>query len=335
MRSRRILLVAGVAAARAVVALVLALAFWAAAPVALGWLPTTVMTASMTPAIEVGDVVVSRPAPREALLPGRVVLAIDPDWTDRLRLHRIAELDPDGGLVTKGDANPDADSTPLHPDAVLGIGVLRVPGIGLPIVWLRTGEVVPLAVSVAGFALCLAVALRRGADDDPDEPSPPRDAAAHAQPLTRRALRARSSRTRRLGRALGLAVAVALTGAAVSTPASASFSGEAAASGTVTAGRATGPWSLDCDNDGGAVVTWAYDGWEPRSFDLLVDGRVVVDDIPPWFRAVRVPNDGSYSLFRTDTVTVRTNIGAHWSAESSESVPVGGVLFGFGRPFCR
>ena len=78
MRSGRIIPIAGVAAARAVVALVLALAFWAAAPVALGWLPTTVMTASMTPAIEVGDIVVSRPVPREALLPGRVVLATDP-----------------------------------------------------------------------------------------------------------------------------------------------------------------------------------------------------------------------------------------------------------------
>ncbi len=64
------LLVAAVAAARAVVTLALALGFWAAAPVALGWLPTTVMTASMTPAIEVGDVVVSRPMPADALLPG-------------------------------------------------------------------------------------------------------------------------------------------------------------------------------------------------------------------------------------------------------------------------
>ena len=335
MRSRRIVLLAGVAAARAVVTLVLALAFWAAAPVALGWLPTTVMTASMAPAIEAGDIVVSRPVPREALLPGRVVLATDPDRADRLRLHRIAELSPEGDLVTKGDANPDPDSTPLHPDAVLGIGVLRVPGIGLPIVWLRAGEVIPLAASVAGFALCLAVALRRGVDDDPEEPPAPRNDAAHAQPLTRRALRARSTTTRRRIRPLGFVVAVALAGVAVSTPASASFSGQSAASGTVTAGRVTGPWSLGCYNDGGAVVTWAYEGWEPRSFDLLVNGRVVVADIPPWSRAARVPNDGSYSLFRTDGVTLRTNIGERWSAESRESVPVGGVLFGFGRPFCR
>ncbi|WP_150955394.1 S24/S26 family peptidase [Microbacterium testaceum] len=335
MRSRRILLLAGVAAARAVVTLVLALAFWAAAPVALGWLPTTVMTASMTPAIQVGDVVVSRPVPREALLPGRVVLATDPDWVDRLRLHRIDHLDDQGALVTKGDANPGVDSTPLHPDAVLGVGVLRVPWIGLPITWLRTGDAVPLAATVAGFALCLAVALRRGVDDDPDEPTPPHDDAAHAQPLTRRALRARASRSRRVGRALGFAVAFAIAGVTVSTPASASFSDPSSASGTVAAGRVSPPRALGCYNDGGAVVTWAYEGWEPRSFDLLVNGRVVASGIPPWARAARVPNDGSYSLFRTDRVTVRTNIGEQWSAESGESAPVGGVLFGFGRPYCR
>ncbi|OZD54407.1 hypothetical protein CH252_08920 [Rhodococcus sp. 06-1477-1B] len=332
MRSRRILLLAGVGAARAVVTLVLALAFWAAAPAALGWMPTTVVSASMAPAIEVGDVVVSRPVPREVLLPGRVVLATDPDRPDRLRLHRIAAISPDGDLVTKGDANPDADSTPLPPGSARGIGVLRVPLIGLPIVWLRTGQLVPLAASIAGFALCLGVALRRGVDDDPDGPPAPRDDSASAPPLTRRALRARPSN----GRRLGFVGAVLITGVAVSTPASASFSAASAASGTVTAGRVTGPWSLGCYNDsGGAVVTWAYEGWEARSFDLLVDGRVVISGIPPRFRAARVPADGSYSIFRTDAVTVRTNVGAQWSAESTEAVPVGGVLFGFGRPFCR
>jgi len=331
VRSRRIILLAGVATARAIVTLVLTLAFWAAAPAALGWMPTTVMTASMSPAIEPGDVVVSRPVPREALLPGRVVLATDPDRGDRLRLHRVAEVGAEGELVTKGDANPAADSTPLRPDAVLGIGVLRVPVIGLPIVWGRTGQVVPLAGVVAGFALCLAVALRRGVDDGPDEPSPPPDDT----PPTRRALRGRPARTRLFTRGLGFAVVLATAGVAMSTPASASFSEESAASGSVTAGRVTGPWALGCYNDGGAVVTWAYEGWEPRSFDLLVNGRVVIADIPPWFRAARVLNDGSYSLFRTDRVTVRTNVGEQWSAESGEGVPVGGVLFGFGRPFCR
>ncbi len=324
-----------VAIARAALAFTLGLTFWAAAPAVLGWQPTTVMTASMAPAIAVGDVVVAAPADRSSPVVGRVLLAVDPDRPDRLRLHRLESVRPNGLLVTRGDANAAADSTPLQPDAVRGVGVLRVPWVGLPAVWVRTGEVVPLAVTLAGLVLSLAVALRRGVDDDSDAPTPPRDDTAHARPRTRRALRARSAGTRRFGRTLGFIAAFAAAVVAVSTPASASFSEVSAASGTVSAGRVSEPRGLGCYNDGGAVVTWAYDGREPRSFDLLIDGRVVIADIPPWFRAARVPHDGSYSLFRTDRVTVRTNVGRHWSAESGESAPVGGVLLGFGRPYCR
>ncbi|MDU0327548.1 S24/S26 family peptidase [Microbacterium sp. KSW2-21] len=337
MPASRVLLVAAVAAARAVVTLALALGFWAAAPVALGWLPTTVMTASMTPAIEVGDVVVSRPMPPDALLPGRVVLADDPDWSDRLRLHRIAGIDVDGALITKGDANPSADSSPLHPDAVRGVGVLRVPWVGLPVVWVKTADVVPLGAVTVGFALCLLLALRRGDDDDPRPPADP-DEPHRSLPVTRRSLRAQRRRAParvRIGRAFGLASSLAVTAALGATPAWAALADVTAAPGSIVAATLSPPTRLGCVNDGGAVVTWAYDGSEPRGFDLLVNGRVVASGIPPWARAARVPNDGSYSLFRTDRVTVRTTAGQAWSAESSASVPVGGVFLGFGRPFCR
>lgn len=330
------LLVAAVAAARAVVTLALALGFWAAAPVALGWLPTTVMTASMSPAIEVGDVVVSRPMPPDALLPGRVVLADDPDWPDRLRLHRISGIDPDGALITKGDANPSADSSPLHPDAVRGVGVLRVPWVGLPVVWLKTAGVVPLGAVAVGFALCVVLALRRGDDDEPRPPVDP-DASHRSLPVTRRSLRAqrRTPARVRIGRTLGLASSLAVAATVGATPAWAALADVTATPGSIVAATVSPPTRLGCVNDGGAVVTWAYDGWEPRGFDVLVNGRVVASGIPPWARAARVPNDGSYSLFRTDRVTVRTTAGRAWSAESSASVPVGGVFLGFGRPFCR
>lgn len=363
-------------------ALILALGFWAAAPVVVGWTPTTVMSASMAPAIEAGDVVVSRPVPRDALLPGRVVLATDPDRPDRLRLHRIAGIDGDGMLITKGDANPAADTATLSPDAVRGVGVLRVPWAGLPVVWIRSGEMVPLAAVTLAFLACLTLAVRQGVDDEDDEP-PPRPPHGHAVgPLTRRQARAslgsarrrRSSvraraatgspapvapgaavepgadvapgatvapgadvvpTTRRARRVLGLTSAVVVAMGVAATPAGATFSDASPASAQVTAGRATAAASLGCINDGGAVITWSYDGSMPRSFDLLVDGRVVASGIPPRSRSARVPNDGSYSIFRTARVTVRTNVGTEWTAESPASVAVGGVLFGFGRPFCR
>ncbi|MDT0116989.1 S24/S26 family peptidase [Microbacterium sp. PRF11] len=359
MHPARLLLTAGVAAARAIVTLIVTLGFWAAAPLILGWMPTTVMTASMSPAIEVGDVVVARPVPREALVAGRVVLATDPDWPDRLRLHRIAALDDRGDLVTKGDANPSADSSPLHPDAVHGVGVLRVPFVGLPIVWVRSGDVVPLAACVLAFAGCLALALRRGDEDeetDADHPPPPApsasltrralrtralekpDADTPPPPLTRRALRTRAragsarQRRRTARSALALTAITALVATAVATPASAGFHADATTSGSVTAGRVTAPWALECSSGlfSNAVIFWSYDGWQPRSFDILADGYVIVRDIAPGERAVRLPS-GSWPILGASRVTVRVNVGQRWTAESG-GVAISGTLFG--RPYC-
>ncbi len=317
--------------------MVVTLGFWAAAPLILGWIPTTVMTASMSPAIEVGDVVVARPVPRDALVAGRVVLATDPDWSDRLRLHRVTTLDDRGDLITKGDANPSADSSPLHPDAVRGVGVLRVPFVGLPIVWARSGEIVPLAACVLAFAGCLALALRRGDEDketDADTPPPSLLPAS----LTRRALRTRARedsvrlRRRTVRAALALTAITTLVAVAVATPASAGFRADVSTPGSVTAGRVTAPWGPGCSSGlfSNAVIFWSYDGWQPRSFDILADGYVIVRDIAPEERAVRLPY-GSWPVLGASGVTVRVNVGQRWTAES-DAVAVSGSLFG--RPYC-
>lgn len=350
MRSGRFLLIAGVATARAVVALILALLFWAAAPVVLGWTPTTVMTASMTPAIEVGDVVVARPVPHEDLVPGRVVLADDPDRADRLRLHRIAELRPDGRLVTKGDANPSADSSPLDPDAVKGVGMLRVPWVGLPVVWLHAGAVVPLALFVAVFAACAVVALRRGDDEDPDADDPPphgeaqppttRRAARAARDRahvpagdasTRRALRERDRRERptaRGRRALAVTVAAVVAVAAGSTPAWAAWSSPTGTSASITAARVVAPAVTSCFEPpfDGVWIAWRYDGADPVRFDMLVDGRTVVSGIASTTRSARVPSSAVSGLLRASYVSVRARMGESWTADSVTSARVTSFL---------
>ncbi|MCA5924451.1 LamG-like jellyroll fold domain-containing protein [Curtobacterium oceanosedimentum] len=119
---------------------VLLLAVWAALPAALGWHLTTVVSDSMAPGIRTGDVVAAVPTDGDAVETGRVLLVDDPDHDDRLRLHRLARIEQDGGLRLRGDANPSADRTTVAPDAVLGVGVLRFPVVGLPGVWIRTGD---------------------------------------------------------------------------------------------------------------------------------------------------------------------------------------------------
>jgi signal peptidase I len=164
------------AAARSVVVTMLGMALWAAAPALIGWHPTTVMTGSMEPRLGSGDVVVARPVAAESLRVGQVILFNDPDQPGHLRLHRIHDTAAGGQLITKGDANPQADSTPIDRSAVHGVAFIRVPTIASPVMWTRDGEwakVAALALALTGLAFLTALdrtlRIRRTANDDVDD----------------------------------------------------------------------------------------------------------------------------------------------------------------------
>lgn len=285
--------------ARGVVATLLGLALWAAAPALIGWQPTTVMTGSMEPRIVPGDVVVSRPVGSGEIATGKVLLADDPDQADHLRMHRYVEDGPGGTMVTKGDANPQQDSTPIERSAVHGIAFLRIPFIGTPIRWISAGEWGLVAMLALGLTAVLALctidgSLRRlvEADDDaaggpddaagPDDATGPvdgtddgleaRDGAATGLPsaastvLTRRALRRRVRRRRRLRRLGGGAAVLVLAAAAgVLLPGTADAAPwsrtTVAPTANFTAGTATGVPTLTCAPAGSNTVTiaWTYD----------------------------------------------------------------------------
>lgn len=184
--------------ARAVLTLGLSLALWAAAPAILGWHPTTVVTGSMQPRINPGDVVVARPVPTGELRPGHVLLVDDPDHHDRLRLHRLVRTNPDGRLVLRGDANPTEDSTPVDPRAVHGVGSVRVPYVATPIMWIQKHAWTNLAILLAVIlTLVAATGLDRdltpaseprpnpsGSGDDPTPPPTPAEPTPQAPALT-------------------------------------------------------------------------------------------------------------------------------------------------------
>lgn len=124
-----------------------------------GWQPTVITGRSMEPAIRRGDVIVVRPAPVAALIPGAVVTFVDPNRPDRLITHRVVAVEPDGRLRTKGDNNHDADPALVDPATVRGRAVLRVPFAGAPVVWALDRRWPPLAATVIGLALALRTAL--------------------------------------------------------------------------------------------------------------------------------------------------------------------------------
>lgn len=147
---------------------------WTVVPAVLGWSADVVVSGSMQPTLQVGDVVVARPVAAAELRPGQVLVVEDPDHPGAHRVHRLVGTDA-GGLHLQGDANGAPDSSPVSPDAVVGVATVRVPAVGWPLVRWRAGAVGPL-VGV-GLAVAGLVALALVHREEPGPAAPGRTAA--------------------------------------------------------------------------------------------------------------------------------------------------------------
>ena len=117
-----------------------------AQPTVFGFSAAVVVTGSMSPAIEPGDLVVCRSSADYA-----VGDAITFHSGASLVTHRIVGSTPDS-YITQGDANNVADADPVPNGAIVGKVVFTVPKLGIFIEKLRT----PLGMTVLvliGFAL--------------------------------------------------------------------------------------------------------------------------------------------------------------------------------------
>ncbi|HEX2074362.1 MAG TPA: signal peptidase I [Geodermatophilus sp.] len=137
---------------RALVAVaVLAFAGLALGPHVLGYRTMTMLTASMAPGIEPGDVVVTTPLPVEDVAPGMVISYHIPVDDHRVVTHRVVSVEhgPDGAVMvrTKGDANEHVDPwiAVLKGDTAYQVRAV-VPELGHLISALRTPVVTQLLV---------------------------------------------------------------------------------------------------------------------------------------------------------------------------------------------
>lgn len=160
------LIVTGVA--RCLLGVAMALLLWTLLPTVGGWQSSLVLSGSMAPSFLPGDVAVVRPVAAPELHIGRVLLVDDPDQQGKLRLHRLADV-VDGRLLLRGDANADADSTPVDASSVHGAVVLRIPGIGRPAVWAAEGDVAAVVATVVLGLVLLAAACWYRPDERPDK----------------------------------------------------------------------------------------------------------------------------------------------------------------------
>jgi signal peptidase I len=233
----------GAAGAQVLLTIAVLLGLLATAPVLFGQISTTVMSDSMEPGLHAGDVVILRPTTSNHVKIGQVVLVDDPDNPGRLRLHRLLDLQH-GDLVLKGDANAMRDSTPVSANKVHGVGWLRVPWIGLPVLWMRDQLYLPLVLSAVALLLLawLAASDRQDEEDPRNEPSPAQRGARRAlQHFRRLARRFRRSKAAQSG-GVSLLLAGLLVAAPLSHPGSA-----AAFSGTTTSPtNSIGTGTFDC-----------------------------------------------------------------------------------------
>ena len=119
-----------------------------------GYLPLIVLTDSMYPAIESGDLIICHTVEAEDVKVGDVISYFDPEGNGTsIVTHRVTEVTTeDGGLAfrTKGDANNVEDSLLVPEKSLVGIYKSRIPGAGNIAMFMQTST---------GLIVCVVLPL--------------------------------------------------------------------------------------------------------------------------------------------------------------------------------
>ena len=146
------------------------------------WHATPVLSGSMRPGLQPGDVVVTERVPISDLHVRDVIVFYPPNQTARQTVHRIVKLTVKGGttsITTWGDANPAPDFGVSSLGGTTAYRVARVvPLVGYPAVWLQSEGRGVLVIGL-GVMLLIAAAVTLLRPDKPaktPDPTDPTDA---------------------------------------------------------------------------------------------------------------------------------------------------------------
>jgi signal peptidase I len=116
-------------------------------PRATGYDWRTVVSGSMRPILQPGDVVLISSSMRPIEV-GDVIAFSHPTLGSRDVVHRVTGIGEDGSLTTKGDANKTVDPWIVGPSEVIGREVLAIPKVGFLVQALtsKPGIVVSLVI---------------------------------------------------------------------------------------------------------------------------------------------------------------------------------------------
>ena len=135
-----------------------------------GVVPFIVLSDSMYPQIQSGDLIVCREVDASAVKEGDVISFFDPESTgSAVVTHRVQSVSTadDGSpeFVTKGDANNTEDSTPVPAANVVGTYLFRIPGLGNVAMFMQTTQGLVICVACPVILLIAYDVLRRRSYD--------------------------------------------------------------------------------------------------------------------------------------------------------------------------
>jgi signal peptidase len=93
--------------------------------------PTTVISGSMRPTLDVGDVVIIAKVSADTIKTGDIIQFREAEGVTTV--HRVVEIQESEGkrvFITQGDANSEPDAKPVIPENVVGKAVFAIPKIG-------------------------------------------------------------------------------------------------------------------------------------------------------------------------------------------------------------
>ena len=123
-------------------------------PGLFGVMPMIVLTDSMYPDIQSGDLVFAKTVDAKEVKVGDVISFFDPAVSHQQSVvtHRVTAIDTEGSLAftTKGDANNTADKMPVPAENLIGVYIGRIGG---------AGNVAMFMQSTTGFVICVVLPI--------------------------------------------------------------------------------------------------------------------------------------------------------------------------------
>lgn len=141
-------------------------------PVAIGWRPYTVLTGSMRPGVQPGDVVMARPLAVTAAHVGDVITFSDPTREGVLVTHRVRSIGrgpTTTNFETRGDANNTSERWAVATSERLGKVVFVLPKVGRVATFIRNPAGLLILVVLPVLGLGITTVRRIWAEDDDED----------------------------------------------------------------------------------------------------------------------------------------------------------------------